>query len=383
MTRLAVLILVTLSLARPARAELVTIGGVELAVPDGWSRNTTGAATTLSSPQSKSRAISVIELPRMPGTDRESLEKLLGNAENRVVIASEKVEERDGTKYLAATGEVLSKAGKVQLLVHLYAIEARAVMVISFVEAGQDPAIAKANEDILATARIAGPRLTVKYLPPRSPRVASAPPQFVAFISALAPKLDELFRFPRPLPIILQECGQVNAFYSPQDHTIRICHEFFGFLDALYRRAGYAPQQIAETTQNTVIFAFFHEFGHALVGELGLPIVGKGEDAADELATIFLSTNELGQKIALAAATWFNLMAQLKQRVDYADEHSLDQQRIAAIVCLLYGANKRYGELARAVGMTRDRMMKCDRDWVDRNKAWEKLLAPYFVAKPH
>src|SRR5690349_14654698 len=39
-------------------------------------------------------------------------------------------------------------------------------------------------------------------------------------------------------------------------------------------------------------FTMYHEIGHMLVGELGLPVLGKEEDAADALAVILLLNDD-------------------------------------------------------------------------------------------
>jgi putative metallopeptidase DUF4344 len=366
--------------ARRAHAEIVEVRGVELTIPDGWTKAAKGAATMLSAPKHKSRVIEVIEIPAMPEATPAALEHLMGNGGKLAVKRAGQVD-RAGTKIVLAEGSFVTAKASVDIHLEVLPVKDHAVMVMSFVEADQDPAIAKANDDILGSARVAGPRLSVVYTAPTTRGVVGAPPQFVKFVSLLAPKLDVLFRFPRPLPIKIEECHTINAFYSPADHSIRVCHELFDYLDHLFTDAGFDAARTAETTQFTMIFTFFHEFGHALVGELGLPITGKGEDAADEVATIFLATNAFGQKVALAAATWFSVMAAHKQHNNFADEHSLDEQRIVSIVCLLYGADKKYEPVAHQLAMTPVRLQKCARDWVARNQAWDKLLAPFFVKK--
>jgi hypothetical protein len=175
------------------------------------------------------------------------------------------------------------------------------------------------------------------------------------------------------------QCGKINAFYAPDDHSITICHELFDYFRGLFHRAGITGKEREELAVNTVWFSFFHEFGHALVGELNLPIVGKGEDAADEVATLILAPNENGQKVALAAAAAFQKLAGEHEQNAFADEHSLDAQRVVSIVCLLYGADSKYQQIAQGLGMTADRLAKCKRDWADRTKAWDKLMEPYTV----
>ncbi|MEO7221025.1 MAG: DUF4344 domain-containing metallopeptidase, partial [Devosia sp.] len=43
-----------------------------------------------------------------------------------------------------------------------------------------------------------------------------------------------------------------------------------------------------EFAMHDAIFTLYHEAGHLLVGELGLPVLGKEEDAADALAVILI-----------------------------------------------------------------------------------------------
>lgn len=375
---LSLVVVALAALSVPARAGIVLVRGLEITVPDDWTQSAKGVSTMLSSPRTKGRVIEVIELPKMPDATPAALQHVLGNAGKLAITAAAKGE-RAGTSLVAAEGQFISGKTSVQIHLAVFPVARHAVMVMSFVGADLDPAVAKANDDILASARVAGPRLSVVANPAGKPG-SGASPKFVQFVTLLAPKLDALFRFPRPLPIKIEQCGTVNAFYSPADHSIRVCHELFDFLRQLFTSAGFDAAQVAETTDNTVIFAFFHEFGHALVGELGLPIVGKGEDAADEVATIFLASNDFGQKVAMAAATWFQVMASRSTHTNFADEHSLDAQRVVSIVCLLYGANPKYAQLATKLDMTPARLAKCRRDWADRNKAWDKLLAPYFVA---
>src|SRR6266436_2435982 len=47
-------------------------------------------------------------------------------------------------------------------------------------------------------------------------------------------------------------------------------------------------QQITEFVIGNTLFAMLHELGHAAVGELGLPVLGKDEDAADSFAAVRL-----------------------------------------------------------------------------------------------
>jgi hypothetical protein len=246
--------------------------------------------------------------------------------------------------------------------------------VMSFLTSNADPALKEANDKLLHSVRIAGPKLKVVFDKPAGTK--GVPQQVSGDIAKIATHLDGALRLPRMLPIQVRECGVVNAFYSSMDHTITICHEFWDDTLALFKKTGVTDAKAFELTYGTVVFAFFHEFGHALVGEFGLPITGKGEDAADEIATIILGFTDSGRKAALDGAQWFRTMAkQPDHRNVFWDEHSFDDQRVVAITCLLYGsAPATYAPLMKEMGIPDRRLAKCERDYEDRVHAWATML---------
>lgn len=97
--------------------------------------------------------------------------------------------------------------------------------------------------------------------------------------------------------------------------------------------------------EGNVLSIFYHEFGHALVDILQLPVLGQEEDAADILSVVL--TNELweedmARETAWAAAASWKMTAEAAGEADaetYADVHGLDLQRHYTHVCLFYGAN--------------------------------------------
>ena len=384
-------LVVAMVLARSALADetvSVETHGVEIQVPKGWSTVEKGATATLSPKAYKGRAIEVVALPSMPA-DEHQLQKLLDPA--KITVVKSKAADRQGVRMIVGAGTLEGK-DKAQLDVDLVILPVAkgATLVMSFIRSDQDPILKHANEAILLSAQVAGPKITVEVTPTKT-KGLGAPQDFIdRFRTGVAPKLDALLRFPRPLPIRFQDCSQVNAFYSADAHDIKICHELFDGLRAMFKGAGIDDKRVEEITLNTVVFAFFHEFGHAVVGEFGLPITGKGEDAADELAILVLvGQGKNGQKIALDAADWFDMMGkQGANRVTartFFDEHSYDEARVGNILCMLYGADKvTYGDLMKKRGMPARRLAFCLKDYPDRRKTWEKLLAPYQrkVAKP-
>src|SRR5262249_60885285 len=65
---------------------------------------------------------------------------------------------------------------------------------------------------------------------------------------------------------------------------------------------------IVEFVVGNTLFALVHEVGHALISEMGLPVLGREEDAADTyavLAMLRVGTAYTKQVLDAAATGWF------------------------------------------------------------------------------
>jgi hypothetical protein len=214
----------------------------------------------------------------------------------------------------------------------------------------------------------------------------------------VAQALSKIFIMPRDINIILGECGFVNAYYKPSNHSIYMCYEIMeNFIDRFMKyyknnrlniSQPRVSDEIAQRVSGTIIFTLFHELGHLLIGELDLPVIGKEEDAVDEFSTILLS--ELGQeKATLAAALQFALagnqeMTIPSQSLHFWEEHSLSMQRFYSLICLVYGKDhQKYAALAQEVGIPEIRQKKCQIDYNRKRKSWHTLLEPYLQKNIH
>ena len=62
--------------------------------------------------------------------------------------------------------------------------------------------------------------------------------------------------------------------------------------------------------------------------------------------------------------------------VDFADEHSLDQQRVYSIVCWVYGSNeKKYSYLEDI--LPESRLVRCHNEYNSLLKSWLQFLKPH------
>lgn len=202
----------------------------------------------------------------------------------------------------------------------------------------------------------------------------------------LATALDGIFKMPRDLPIVIGTCGAINLFYDPENHRIIICYEFMEHLVELAQSQGLkfkTDEALGQWIGQVTVFGLFHEFGHALIGELELPSTGKEEDAVDEFAAIALSKiGDTGHMAAMSGAHWFQLedREKTKRGVSSAfwDEHSFDLQRMANIVCLMLGHSQaKYKDVADSLEFSAQRQQRCVNDYPRKDKAWQTLLGPH------
>lgn len=144
-------------------------------------------------------------------------------------------------------------------------------------------------------------------------------------------------------------------------------------------------QQIAtEFAINNSSFVIQHEIGHLLIGELGLPVLGKEEDAADSLATIMLLSTEgeeADQALIDAADGWY--LSELDageefEASDFYDEHSLSIQRAYQVVCMSVGAKPEvFAETAEEYEIDAERQESCAFDYETAVNSWTTLLEPH------
>ena len=158
--------------------------------------------------------------------------------------------------------------------------------------------------------------------------------------------------------------------------------------DALVKKVS-EPQQrdLVEFVAGNILFVVFHEMGHALAGQLRLPILGHAEDAADSFATLALldEGSEFSVNVLVQAARGMFLMDRRDRKngdaPDFYDAHSLDRQRAFQIVCLMVGSEaKQFKELADRVHLPESRQRSCRDDYDSAKNAWQSVLKPHLRA---
>ncbi|HWU19277.1 MAG TPA: DUF4344 domain-containing metallopeptidase [Devosia sp.] len=132
---------------------------------------------------------------------------------------------------------------------------------------------------------------------------------------------------------------------------------------------------------NNSLFVLYHEVAHLLVDQLNLPVLGREEDAADNMATWTLlsrHSREAEQALADAAKGWILSGVAYDSggtESDYAAAHTLDKQRAYQIVCLMVGSDdKAFQPIANDYALDRDRQDTCYFDYELVKRSFEGLL---------
>ena len=236
-----------------------------------------------------------------------------------------------------------------------------------------------------ASAQNQPDRIRIEYLPPDNPahqhvyelmRDGRVLERFQVFLSFI--------RLPQPLLLKTAGCdGESNAWYEQSEHSVTVCYEY---LFDLYRNAPKETTSAGVTPQHAVtgpvIEVFLHETGHALFDTLQIPVLGREEDAADQLAPYTLVS--LGEDIARNTVGGVAYMyAQDAQHATinpsaFANVHSLDAQRYYNVLCIAYGSNpKLFADIVEKKYLPEDRADGCEDEYKQVDYAMRTLFAPY------
>jgi Putative metallopeptidase len=143
-------------------------------------------------------------------------------------------------------------------------------------------------------------------------------------------------------------------------------------------------QGLAEFVAGNMLFVLLHELGHATITQMGLPVLGRMEDAADSFATLMLirAGSDFSHGVLTAAARgWF--LADRRDReaglkLAFYGEHGLNRQRAYQIVCVMVGSDEdKFKDLAEETKLPEARQHTCLGDYSNAAFSWDMLLKPH------
>ena len=174
---------------------------------------------------------------------------------------------------------------------------------------------------------------------------------------------------------------ELSAFESRVDAAARALRDSDPRFKSL---SPVAARGLVEFVSGNMLFVLLHELGHAVITQMGLPVLGRMEDAADTFAVFMLlrmGSDVSHRALVDAAEGWF-LAARRDQktgqRVGYYSEHGLNQQRAYQIVCIMVGSDaEKFRDLADETNLPEDRRHTCLGDYSNAVFSWNLLLEPH------
>jgi len=228
-------------------------------------------------------------------------------------------------------------------------------------------------------------RVSIRYVPPKNPAHQEIYTKLKQ--RGALEKLQKLlspFRLPRTLRISLTGCdGEADAWY--EDDDITICYEYVAELVKNMPQettpSGIAP---IDTVIGPMFEVSLHEFAHALFDILELPVFGREEDAADQVAAYSLLQfgKSESRRLIVGTAYAYNMdekeIDQCRSMEDYADEHGTPAQRFYNVLCIAYGADTRlFGYIVNKGFLPKTRAEYCEEEYEQVQDAVDLLIVPH------
>ena len=239
----------------------------------------------------------------------------------------------------------------------------------------------------MATTAFAGAKanqITIEYVPPKNP--AHQPIYDLLKERHSLENLQEFlspFKLQWPLKLLLTGCdGEAGAMYS--DDVITICYEYIADLQKYMPEettpAGVAP---VDALVGPFVDTVLHEFAHALFDYFDIPVLGREEDAADQVAAYTYLQLSKEEARRLIMGTVYTYLVEAKDTappsmVEFADEHGTPEQRAFNLICMAYGADPElFGDLPALGKLPQKRAENCEEEFELISLAYQALIGPH------
>lgn len=200
------------------------------------------------------------------------------------------------------------------------------------------------------------------------------------------------FKLKRPVAVEVKSCSD-SGFAWYEEDTIIVCYRYIANVERNARHAE-RPAWLTEdeAIAGGVVDVFFHEFAHALMDQHGIPVLGREEDAADQIAAFMMLSRSPAEAGALLRGTAYtylrwhrdygdgqrhNRVLRSGARSFAAEPHGSFAQRFYNIVCLAHGSDAgRFAGMVRDADLPDARAEGCGDELTLVENAWRRLIAP-------
>jgi hypothetical protein len=207
--------------------------------------------------------------------------------------------------------------------------------------------------------------------------------EFAEFLSPL--------RLPFTLGIYASDCKgglSDSPHYTYSERAINMCYGFVGLTESGLARLAqlqktnnwWPPVSPEQYLAGLYAGVLLHETGHALTDLLDLPVFGREEDMADQIAAYIAL--QFGKKDArqliLGFAYLWSMFADPTTKSDYADEHGTVSQRLYNTLCIAYGGDPdTFGDFVDSGWLPPERAQHCADEYRQVDFAFKKTILPF------
>jgi putative metallopeptidase DUF4344 len=207
--------------------------------------------------------------------------------------------------------------------------------------------------------------------------------EFVEFLSPL--------RLPFTLGVYASDCRggrEDSPHYSDYERAINMCYSFVGVAeDGLAKLAElqktntwWPPASPEQYLTGLYAGVLLHETGHALTDLLDLPVFGREEDMADQIAAYIAL--QFGKKdarqVVLGFAYLWSMFPDPTIMAGYADEHGSSSQRLYNTLCIAYGGDPgTFGDFVESGWLPPERAQRCADEYQQVDFAFKKTILPF------
>ena len=188
-------------------------------------------------------------------------------------------------------------------------------------------------------------------------------------------------KLPQPLTIKTEGCGVVNAYYS--GGAVTICYEYIAWIHQLAAKITVSNEiSLEDAVVGPFVDVLLHEVAHAIFDLLKIPLFGREEDAADQLAAFILLQfgNDVARRTIVGAALLFRQVAEDHQpgTADFASVHGLPAQRFVNVLCIAYGAQPElFADFVKQNFLPPHRVGNCRWEYRQIAHAFRTLISPH------
>jgi hypothetical protein len=194
-------------------------------------------------------------------------------------------------------------------------------------------------------------------------------------------------RLPHKLLLLARECGFINAQYTidaqyaPLWWRVDICYEYIEGLEHMGPRQGEASAfSYEEAVLGALVGVVLHECGHAAFDMLDVPVMGREEDAADQVAA-FLAlqfSKDVARLVIRGFAYQWKSFPDHTEFRQFADEHGTASQRFYNTLCLAYGGDAQtFREFVDQGWLPAARAAGCASEYQQVKEAFAATILPF------